>query len=314
VDSWVPRRFAALSERLSMQNGVLLMGVAALVALLATRGDVRYLVVMYSINVFLTFTMTELSMCRLWLSERRSPGGRPDWWKKIAIHVIGFTMCATILAITVVEKFAEGGWITLLITAAVIALCILVRRHYRATSDHFARAFAGLEAADRTDAPPLGEPDPAGPVAVVLVGGYTGFGVHTTLNVFRAFPGHFRGVVFASVGVLDSGAFKGEDAVAELRAASNADLARYSALAARLGLPCAVRLAIGTDAVEQAETLCRAIATEFPRPTFFAGQVIFKREAWYHRLLHNQTAYAIQRRLQWAGLNAVILPARVAPV
>jgi amino acid transporter len=316
VDSWVPRRFAALSERLSMQNGVLLMGAAGLAALLATRGDVRYLVVMYSINVFLTFTMTELSMCRLWVQERRSPAHRRDWWRKIMIHVVGLTMCATILAITVFEKFAEGGWITLVVTAAVIGLCLMVRRHYRATGEQFTRAFEDLEHVPAPPAPAApadpGPPDPARPVAVVLVGGYTGFGVHTVLNVFRAFPGHFGGLVFASVGVLDSGAFKGEHAVDELRASTGAELARYAGVARRLGVPCAVRMSVGTDAVEEAEALCRGIAAEFPRATFFAGQVIFKREAWYHRLLHNQTAYAIQRRLQWAGLNAVILPARVA--
>jgi hypothetical protein len=148
-------------------------------------------------------------------------------------------------------------------------------------------------------------------VAVVLVGGYTGFGVHTTMNVFRAFPGLYKGVVFASVGVLDSGGFKGEDAVDTLRENAAADLARYCAVAQKLGIPCATRLSVGTDAVDEVEALCRSIAGEFPRATFFAGQVLFEREAWYHRLLHNQTAYAIQRRLQWAGLNAVILPARI---
>jgi hypothetical protein len=67
---------------------------------------------------------------------------------------------------------------------------------------------------------------------------------------------------------------------------------------------------VGTDAVEEAEKLCLSTAREFPRSTFFAGQVIFRRETWVRRLLHNQTAYAIQRRLQWAGQNMVILAAR----
>ena len=53
VDSWFPHRFAALSERLSMQNGVLLMSVTSVVALVYTHGDVEKLVVMYSINCLL---------------------------------------------------------------------------------------------------------------------------------------------------------------------------------------------------------------------------------------------------------------------
>jgi len=53
------------------------------------------------------------------------------------------------------------------------------------------------------------------------------------------------------------------------------------------------------------------VAQEFPRVTFFAGYILFQRERWYQRLLHNETAFAIQRRLQWAGMTMVILPARV---
>ena len=77
VDSWVPHRFAQLSERLVTQNGVLLMGLAAIAALLYTRGDITMLVVMYSINVFLTFSLTELGMSRHWIVDRpRSRTGR----------------------------------------------------------------------------------------------------------------------------------------------------------------------------------------------------------------------------------------------
>jgi amino acid transporter len=104
LDWWVPRRFASLSERLTTRNGILLMGAAALAVLFYTKGSVGRIVVMYSINVFLTFSITELSMCRLWVRDRRQ---RPDWSKKIRIHVIGLTMCVTILIVTVSEKF--GG-------------------------------------------------------------------------------------------------------------------------------------------------------------------------------------------------------------
>ena len=50
---------------------------------------------------------------------------------------------------------------------------------------------------------------------------------------------------------------------------------------------------------------------EFPRTVFFAGKVIFQRERWYQRLLHNETALALQKRLQWDGHTMVIIPARI---
>jgi hypothetical protein len=70
TDSWLPHRFAALSDRLSMRNGVLLMFAAAVGALVYTRGDVGKLVVMYSINVFLTFTLSNFAMARFWVRHR----------------------------------------------------------------------------------------------------------------------------------------------------------------------------------------------------------------------------------------------------
>ena len=73
VDSFLPHRFAALSERLSMQNGVLLMGVAALAMLFYTQGNIHILIVMYSINVFLTFTLSQLGMGRFWWPRRERP-------------------------------------------------------------------------------------------------------------------------------------------------------------------------------------------------------------------------------------------------
>ena len=48
-----------------------------------------------------------------------------------------------------------------------------------------------------------------------------------------------------------------------------------------------------------------------PRTIFFGGKLVFERERWWDRFLHNETAYQIQRRLQFAGLAMVILPVRV---
>lgn len=115
-----------------------------------------------------------------------------------------------------------------------------------------------------------------------------------------------------SVGVIDSGRFKGAESIVQLMAETRASLEKYTVTARRMGLGAEHHSAVGTDVVEEAERLCREIAERYPRATFVAGHLLFERETWVHRLLHNQTAYALQRRLQWAGLNMVVLPARVA--
>jgi hypothetical protein len=70
-------------------------------------------------------------------------------------------------------------------------------------------------------------------------------------------------------------------------------------------------MAVGTEAVSEAERLSLAVAREFPQAVFFAGKMIFQREKWFHRLLHNETALAVEKRLRWAGKTMVTLPIRV---
>ena len=309
VDSYMPHRFSQLSDRLTMSYGVLLIGGASLLALVYTGGNVTHLVVLYSINVFLTFSLSELAMCRFWVRERKK---HSTWRKHISVHVVGLTLCLFILTVTVYEKFDEGGWVTLALTGGLIAGCFLIRRHYRRVHDKLRRLDGILTALPAGVAPPPAQShDPAAPTAVLLVGGYSGLGIHSLLAVQRLFPGYFKNFVFVSVGVIDSASFVNVEAVDEVRDRTAADLRRYVELATGLGLAADSRMAVGTEAVATAADLCVQIAAEFPRSLFFAGKLIFERERWYQRLLHNETAYQLQRRLQFAGLNAMVLPVRV---
>jgi amino acid transporter len=312
VDSWVPHRFAALSERLTTQNGIVVMGAAALAALLYTSGNVGHLVVMYSINVFLTFSLSMLAMLRFWYQHRKA---RREWRSRLALFAAGFVLCVTILGTTTYEKLAEGGWVTVVITLAVIGLCFVIRRHYRTVNTELDKLYHELgDLPHTTPAHPLadaGQVDPQKPTAAVLVGSYGGVGIHTVLNIFRSFPGHFKGLVFVTVGVIDSGEFKGEHAIEELTRRTEEMLAQYVSFAAGLGVPAIARMAIGTEAVAEAEKLCLEVAHEFPRVVFFAGKMIFQQERWYHRLLHNETALAVEKRLRWVGKTMVTLPIRV---
>ena len=309
VDSYLPHRFSQLSDRLTMSYGVLLMGSASLLALVYTGGNVTHLVVLYSINVFLTFSLSELAMCRFWLRERKK---HPTWRNHISVHLTCLTLCLFILTVTVYEKFGEGGWVTLALTGSLIAGSFLIRRHYRKVHDNL-RRLDGILTALPLDGPPAAQQalDPAAPTAVLLVGGYAGLGIHSLLAVQRLFPGHFKNFVFVSVGVIDSATFVNVEAVDEVRDRTAADLRRYVELATSLGLAGDSRMAVGTEAVATAADLCAQIACEFPHCVFFAGKLIFRRERWYQRLLHNETAYQLQRRLQFAGLDAMVLPVRV---
>ncbi len=309
-DSFFPHRFGALSDRLTMQNGVLLMGGASLLMLLYTRGSVDALVVMYAINVFVTFALSQLAMIKYW----RRPETRKrhsEWRRPLAIAVICFVVCSFILVVNLFEKFAEGAWLTVIVTGALVALCMLIKRHY---SGVFAR-LKGLDqilTALPTSSPPKVLPlQKKKPTAVLLVGSFSGLGIHSLLTVIKLFPRYFANVVFMSVGVVDSATFQGVEEVDRVRDETEEALKKYVDLARGMGIPADQKMSMGTEAVSECERLAAEVAKEYERSIFFAGKLIFEREKWWDRLLHNETAYQIQRRLQFKGLPMVVLPVRV---
>jgi hypothetical protein len=268
---------------------------------------------MYSINVFVTFSLTELGMCKFWVTERRS---KSSWWKNLPVHAIGLVLCSSILVLQVLEKFSTGGKETALITLGLIGVCFVIRRYYRGVQDRLRKMDPELlSPADAPSSRALPRNpdrlDPAKRTAVLLVGSYNGTGVHALMTIHRLFPGDYEQIVFASVGIVDSANFKGADEVENLEEQTQAALDRYIPVANRLGMAASTRKALGTDAVEESERLCAELAKEFPRSTFFSGKVVFQREKWYHWLLHNQTAYALQRRLEWQGMPMIVLPVRI---
>jgi len=153
--------------------------------------------------------------------------------------------------------------------------------------------------------------DPKNVTAVQLVAGFNGFGVHTLLSIVRYFPNLYKNIIFVSVAVCDSGSFKGPEAICDLSDSTRESLEKYVQLARSLGMPADYRFDMGTDVVESASRLCESIVEKFPRSTIFTGQLIFPTVHLFNKLLHNETAYAIQRRLQWNGIPTMILPIRV---
>jgi hypothetical protein len=312
VDRWLPRRLANLSGRLVIEDGILAMAGAAAGLLLLTRARVDTLVILYAINVFLTFTLSQLGMCVHWWQERAS---EPGWRRKLLINGIGCFFTALILTITLTLKFTEGGWITVLMTGGLIAMCISIHGHYA----RVARTVQQLEvdilpqlfAAEHKQPAPL---DNSAPTAVLLVNGFNGLGLATLVSIPRLFGSQFRNVVFVAVGEVDSALLKGHGQVEELEKQIADDLSEYSDFAADLGFHVELRAGIGTDTVLELRRMCGEVAREFPSSVFFAGKLVFETESdhFISRFLHNHTALELQSWLQMQGLSLVILPIRVS--
>ena len=309
LDNWFPRKFASLSERLTMRNGVLLMGGASLALLLYTHGSIGTLIVMYSINVFLTFSLSELGMSKFFIKNRKTD---PKWKHHLPVHLIGLVLCSTVLVVTSYEKIGQGGWLTLVVTSLVIFICYLIKKHYNKVKVAMNKLNSSIHenmpsAFDYNNKPV----DPKEMTSIQLVSGFSSLGIQTLLSVLHNFPWLYKNVVFISICAVDVDSFRDKEQLTCQEEATKQALEKYVDYARRLGMPATYKYAVGTDVTALATQLCIDASKEFPNSTIFAGKLTFQQERFYHKILHNDTSMTIQKNLQQFGITTVILPVNV---
>ncbi len=313
LDRWFPTQFSTLSDRLVTQNGVMLMGTAALFTLAATHGSVHLLVVLYSINVFITFCLSQAGMVRHWWQVRAK---EKRWEKKILVNGSGLLATTFILISVVVLKFHDGGWVTLMTTGLLVLVAIAIKRHYKNTLKLLRRLNILVETAssaipDNPNPDTFAKFDPQSKTATILVNGFNGLGLHTLMGVIRYFGQEFKNFVFIQIGVIDAGNFKGVQEVDRLKASVKKDLERYIAFMNKNGYFAESFSSVGTDAIEEIEKLAENVTRRYPGVVFFGGQLVFPEDTMITRLLHNYTVFSLQRRFYQKGIPIVILPIRV---
>jgi amino acid transporter len=325
LDHWFPTRFTLLSDRLVSQNGILLMGIAAVVTVMLTAGSVEYLSVLYIITVFLTFVLSQLGMVRHWWANRGKLG---SWKRKFSVNAVSLVLCSFILVAVTFLKFGEGGWIALFAVGGMGGLCLAVRRHYSNTAKTLKRMDNLVQAAQASqssgsvtrliknpgeagsDEPEI-KFDPKARTAVMLVSGFNGLGLHTLFAIIRLFGGIYKNFIFVELGLIDAGTFKGVDEVENLQTYVKKDLDSYVDFVRRHGYYGEGISALSHDVVEGSATLAPQIMERFPQSVFFMGQLVFPEESFFSRLFHNNTVFAVQRRLYHLGIPFIIMPVRV---
>lgn len=319
IDRWFPNKFAMLSDRLVTQNGILIMGGASFLLMLYTKGSVAFLIVLYSINVFLTFFLSQLGMVRHWWQVRLE---EPLWKRKIFINGVGMVLTFMILVSVTVIKFHEGGWLTLLITGTAVACAYFIKRHYNHTAKMIGQLSSLLNLCDST----LAEYDakhPGGAVdkiddydknartAILLVGGYNGMGLHTLFNIVKLFGDTFKNYVFLRVGIVDAGNFKGAAEIEKLANFARMEVDKYVKIMRQKGYYAEGISRIGTDVVDETMAAAPELMSRFPNAIFFGGQLIFPEDTYFTQQLHNYTAFVIQRKFYYQGMPIVIMPIRL---
>ena len=317
IDHWLPKKFAALSDRLVTLNGVLLMGIGSIIVMVISKGSVALLVVLYSINVFITFTISQVGMVKYWWTTREK---QSHWRRKLAINGIGLILTSFILVSVIILKFGDGGWVTLLITGLLITLAIIIKRHYFEVAIKLQKlrlkAFKEIETilghrlCDERNKEKI-EFSREGKTAIILVSGFGGTGLYSFMRILENFKGVYSNFVFIRIGVINSKNYRGTDELAHFKAQVKEDGRKYVDIANQFGYYGKSIWTIGTDPVSEAYRIVKKIRPKLSGAAFFGGQLVFSKTFYMSKLLHNHTIFSIQRRLFKFGIPIVIFPIKI---
>jgi hypothetical protein len=303
VDGWLPNRFRHLSSRLVVQNGLLLMGVGALALLLITSGKVTLLVVLYSINVFITFSLSLLSVTIYWIKHRASS----NWGWHVLLSAFACFVTTSILCVTLYYKFSSGGWMTLAITTTIVLLCCLIKLHYSWLAKKLSEFDHLLQVpTDEMSLMPHAI-NPKLPTAILFVNNVN-VGMHTLLSVMRIFPGQFKNFVFLTAGAVDTASFSGQKELDDMQQEVNKNLDYFVRYCSQYQLPAEGYAAFGTDPILELQALADKVGAKYPHAVFFASALVFKNENIVTRYLHNHTPLLLQHYLHLNGKELMILP------
>lgn len=154
-DKFIPRMFLVRGDRLGYSNGIIILGVASMILILAFHAETEHLIPLYAVGVFIPFTLSQTGMMVKWLREK--PNG---WGLKFVINTTGALISFTVTLIFFVTKFSRV-WPILIFLPLIILLFHRIKKHYEAVGDQ-------LRISDCEPAVPI-----EGNVIVVPVAGIT---------------------------------------------------------------------------------------------------------------------------------------------
>ncbi len=124
-DRFVPRQLSFRGDRLAFSNGIILLGGATSLFIIAFDAQVTRLIPLYVLGVFILMTLSQLGMVKHWRRIREA-----GWKSSIVINGIGAAATGVVTLIVGSSKLTHGAWISLLAMLVLIVLFILIRHHY----------------------------------------------------------------------------------------------------------------------------------------------------------------------------------------
>ncbi|MCM3729052.1 APC family permease [Neobacillus cucumis] len=128
-DKYMPRMFTIRGDRLGYSNGIVSLGVASIILIIASKGQTEHLIPLYAVGVFIPFTLSQTGMIIKWLREK--PAG---WVAKLSANLVGALITLTVLIIFFVTKFSQV-WFVVIFLPLIVLMFKRINSHYEAVGE-----------------------------------------------------------------------------------------------------------------------------------------------------------------------------------
>jgi len=128
-DKFIPRMFTVRGDRLGYSNGIIILGIASILLIIAFQGQTEHLIPLYAVGVFIPFTLSQSGMVVKWIREK--PKG---WILKLTINLTGAIISFIVMSMFFLTKFAQV-WTVLIFLPVIIIVFHRIRKHYEAVGD-----------------------------------------------------------------------------------------------------------------------------------------------------------------------------------
>jgi amino acid transporter len=132
VDRFMPRQFAQRGDRLAFSTGIVALALVSSLLIVVYDASVTGLIPLYTVGVFIAFTLSQGGMVLKWLRERSR-----GWQVGAVINGAGALATGVVAVVVGISKFQVGAWMVIAILPVLVAMLYAINRHYRSIEDVF---------------------------------------------------------------------------------------------------------------------------------------------------------------------------------
>jgi amino acid transporter len=266
-DGFLPRQLAFLGERLVYSNGIIMLSLSAAALLIVFQGNTNAVIPLYAVGVFTSFTLSQAGMVRRWFS-RRTEG----WQAGAILNGLGATVTAIVLGVIIATKFVAGAWLVVVAIPIFVYGFMRIYRHYRLVASRLSLQ----DIAPRSYMPHVSPEIPTHP-AIVIVGQLN----QGTLEALD----YARNIADEIVAIhVDLGTTDREKLQVRWQTFAN-------------GIPIVIVDSPFREIVTPIANFVREFESKHPGVMTTVVIPTFVTRNWWEGLLHNQTAFFLERAL-----------------